>query len=86
LAPSIFTYYDLKPTRICNKINFDKQIRRETFFVTSRTRLWVGLYSPLDLYPLRTVSLLTSHRSDIQLHHQFLPNISTNEAVLPTQL
>jgi len=39
LAPSIFTYYDLKPTRICNKINFDKQIRRATFFVTSRTRL-----------------------------------------------
>ena len=41
LAPSIFTYYDLKPTRICNKINFDKQIRRETFFVTNRTTLVV---------------------------------------------
>jgi len=28
LAPSVFTHYDRKPTGICNKINFDKQIRR----------------------------------------------------------
>ena len=43
LAPSIFTHYDLKPTGICNNINFDKQIRRaDKWAWTNRARFKGG--------------------------------------------